>query len=230
MSFVLLSAAVFCSVAITLSLLTQLPQVLRSLRTRATEGLSTGTVALSLLCCASWCAYGLAVLDVAQVANNVVNLALLAVLAHALVLAGALRPWQGVALVAGAVGIATAVVGLTSPFAAATLAAAIGFGAKVPQVRVALSGAPLGGLAPLSVVLGFVSPTLWAGYGLAVGDPVVLLASVFSGALSAVILWRRLPPRRTLGSLSAGRLGPRVARVAGAVDTRLPQPARPATT
>ncbi|MDN4162179.1 PQ-loop domain-containing transporter [Nocardioides abyssi] len=216
-------AAAFCSVAVTLSLLTQLPQVHRALRTRVTDGLSTGTLGLSLLCCASWCAYGMAVLDVAQVANNVVNLALLALLAHALVLAGALRRWQGVVLVAGSVGTASAVAQLTSPVAAATMAATIGFGAKVPQVRVALSGAPLWGLAPLSVVLGFVSPALWAGYGFVTGDPVVLVASLVSGALSAVILWRRLPPRRTLGSLSTGRLGPRVARVAAVVETHLPQ-------
>lgn len=217
----MLPAALFCSVAVTLSLLTQVPQVLRALRTRVTDGLSTGTLALSLLCCASWCAYGMAVLDVAQVANNVVNLALLALLAHALVLAGALRRWQGVVLVAGSVGAATSVANLTTPVTAATMAATIGFGAKVPQVRVALSGAPLWGLAPLSVVVGFVSPTLWAGYGPVTGDVVVFVASLVSGTLSAIILWRRLPPRRTLGSLSTGRLGPRVARVAAVIDAQL---------
>lgn len=213
-----------------LSLFTQVPQVLRALRTRVTDGLSTGTLALSLIGCAQWCAYGIGVLDLAQIVNNVINLVLLSLLAYALVLAGVMHRWQAVGLLLAAGGIAAAVAGLASPVAAAAVATTIGLGAKLPQVRIALSGAPLWGLDPWTVLLGFVSPALWIGYGLVVGDHVVVASSTISGMLSAVIVWRRLPPRRTLWSLAAGRLGPRVARAVAPLCARFPQAAQlPAT-
>jgi uncharacterized protein with PQ loop repeat len=222
-AFSLFSAALFGVVAVSLSVLTQIPQVLRALRTRVTDGLSTGTLALSLLGCSHWCAYGFGVLDAAQITNNVANLLLLSLLAHALVLAGAMRRWQGPALLLGSVGLAVAVAGLASPMAAAAVATTIGLCAKVPQVRIALSGAPLWGLDPWTVLLGCVSASLWTGYGLSVGDAVVVGSSTLSGLLSAVIVWRRLPPRRTLWSLSEGRLGPRVARAAAPLSHRFPR-------
>ena len=206
-----------------LSLLTQLPQVLRARRTGITDGLSTGSLALSLLCCALWCSYGFGALDLAQIANNLVGLVLLSLLAHALVLAGVLRLWQGLSLLMGSVGAAASLATLTSPVAAAAVATAIGTCAKVPQVRIALSGAPLWGLHPWTVLLGMVGPAIWIGYGLTVGDGVVVLSSTVSGALATIIVWRRLPPRRTLWSLAAGRLGPRVAKAAAAICARLPQ-------
>ena len=218
----MLLAALFGSIAVLLSLLTQIPQVRHALRTGITAGLSTGTLALSLFGCAQWCAYGFGVLDLAQIINNLVSLVLFSLLAYALVQAGAIRRWQGMALPLGAVGIAAAMVALASPATAALVATAVSVCAKVPQVRIALSGAPLWGLHPWTVLLGVVGPSLWICYGLAVGDVVVVAASAVSGALAAVIVWRRLPLRRTLWSLSAGRLGPRVARALTPIAARFP--------
>jgi uncharacterized protein with PQ loop repeat len=218
-----LFSALFGVVAVSLSVLTQIPQVLRALRTRVTDGLSTGTLALSLLGCSQWCAYGFGVLDLAQITNNLINLVLLSLLGHALVRAGAMRRWHGPALLVGSIGLAAAVTGFASPMAAAAVATTIGLCAKVPQVRIALSGAPLWGLDPWTVLLGCVSASLWIGYGLSVGDAVVVGSSALSGCLSGILVWRRLPPRRTLWSLAEGRLGPRVARAATPISLRFPQ-------
>lgn len=206
-----------------LSVLTQIPQVLRALRTRVTDGLSTGTLALSLLGCSQWCAYGFGVLDPAQITNNLANLLLLSLLAHALVLSGAMRRWQGPVLLLGSLGLGAAVATLASPMAAAAVATSIGLCAKLPQVRIALSGAPLWGLDPWTVLLGLLSASLWIGYGLSAGDAVVAASSALSGVLSGIIVWRRLPPRRTLWSLSRGRLGPRIARAVAPISLRFPE-------
>lgn len=216
------SAAALGTLAVLVSVLSLVPQVVRALRTRTTDGLSSGSTALALLSCAQWSAYGLGVLDLAQVANNAVSLVLYAMLAYALTVTGGVHRWFWQSVLLGSVVSAAAVALLLSPAAAAGVAAVTGLASRVPQVQVALSADSLVGLDPWAVQLAALNPALWVVYGVVVADPLLAVANTLGCALACIVGWRRLPPRRTLRVLAEGRLGSAVARAVSPVAARFP--------
>lgn len=208
---------------VSLSLYAWVPQASRTLRTRTTEGLSATSLALVLTCSAFWLVYGLGISDAAQIVNNVGAMLLVGVIAWVVASQrqGLARmwPWLVVALAAS---LAVGASSLWGPAAAASIGGAIGTVSRLPQVWVAISGRPLFGLDPWAVVLALVSGLLWTAYGVLASDVPVIATSVLGVALQSVIVYRRLPLRRTLHSLSTGRLGRRVASVTVPLATRLP--------
>lgn len=208
---------------VSLSLYAWVPQASRTLRTRTTEGLSATSLGLVLTCCAFWLVYGLGISDVAQIVNNVGAMLLVGVIAWVVASQrqGLARLWPCL-VVAASASVAVGASSMWGPAAAASIGGAIGTVSRFPQVWVALSGRSLLGLDPWAVVLGLVSGLLWTSYGVLAGDVPVVATSVLGVALQAVIVYRRLPLRRTLHSLSTGRLGRRVAAAAGPLATRLP--------
>lgn len=200
-----------------------IPQLVRVLRTRVTDGLSAGTITLTLISATLWGSYGFGIADPTQIVPNVVCVGIFAWLAHIVAVeTGVLHPWHGPAVVVGTAVVAGCLAVLAGPMATAAVGTVLGFFIRVPQVRVALSGQPLGGLDPWALLMGMASILMWLTYGMAAGDVAVVVSSAVGGAMHIVVVYRRLPPRRTLSTLAAGRLGPTVARTVTPIARRFP--------
>lgn len=200
------------------------PQVLRAFRSRSVEGLSWTSLLLALATFTMWCVYAAAVADAVQLVNNALALGLLVALAAAVLRAagGRRRCWAAVAAVLSAGLVSVVVVDVLDPFALAVVGTLASSLRMWPQTRLALSRAPLGGLDPWSAVLAWAGMLLWLAYGVLVGDHALAVCSLTCLLMQSTITAFRLPPRRTLHSLAAGRLGGRVARLAVPVSGRFP--------
>ncbi|QWZ06685.1 hypothetical protein KRR39_14145 [Nocardioides panacis] len=200
------------------------PQVLRAFRSRSVEGLSWTSLLLSLATFAMWCVYAVAVADAVQLVNNFLALVLLVALAVAVLRAGGgfHRCWAAAGAVVAAGLLAVVVVDVFSSLALALVGTLVSSLRMWPQTRLALSRAPLGGLDPWSTVLAWTGLLLWLSYGVLVGDHALAACSLTCLLMQSTIMAFRLPPRRTLHSLAAGRLGGRVARIAEPVSGRFP--------
>jgi uncharacterized protein with PQ loop repeat len=119
--------------------------------------------------------------------------------------------------------LATWLVDVAGSFVLAMLGALISCLRMVPQARLALSRAPLWGLCPWATILAWVGMALWLVYALMVGDIALALCSAVGVVMQGAVLAYRLPPRRTLASLAAGRLGAPVATFVAPVAARFPQ-------
>jgi len=206
-----------------LSLAASVPQVLRATRSRSVEGLSWASTVMSLGTMTVWCVYALAVADEIQVVNNLAAFSLLVALAVAVVRAGgATRTWSPFVVVVASAGLALVVLGASSAFTLALCATMLSSLRMVPQTRLALSGVPLWGLDPWATVLSWAGMALWLVYGALVGDAALAVCSAIMLVMQSVIVAIRLPPRRTLGSLACGRLGPGVARLTAPLAERFP--------
>lgn len=215
--------AAFTLFTVSVSLVSMVPQVLRARRTRVTEGLSTATVLLTLAVFALWATYGIGIADWAQIVNNVVGLGLYLLLADVVAVeTGVIKRWHGPAVALAVLIVSAAGAAIAAPVAAAAVGTALGLVTKVPQVHLALRNGPLWGLDPWAVILGLATAVLWLIYGLVVADVAVIVSSVIGSALQLVIVWRRLPVRRTADSLANGRLGDRVSALFSPVATRFP--------
>ena len=216
--------AVLGAVASLFSLSSTVPQILRARRLRASDGVSWSALLLNLSASVLWGAYAVAAVDRVLLAYNAVAVGLLVLLALALLVADGRSHWYGLLLgaataaVAGVAGVAAAV----DPVALALVATGITSVRMWPQARLALGRVPMWGLDPWATALGWVGWLLWAAYGVAVGDAALGFCSVTGLALHSVVVAFRLPPRRTLHSIAAGRLGPVAAQVAGPVSGRFP--------
>ena len=211
------------AVASLFSLSATVPQVVRAARTRSVEGLSWGSVVLSLATFTLWCVYALAVADGVQIVNNFVAFALLVALAVVVDPAGgAGTSWTAVAAVGGSAAAAALTLDLLNPFVLAMAATTVSSVRMVPPTRLALARVSLTGLDPWATVLAWWGMLLWLAYGALVGDVGVGLCSLIALVMQSVILAVRLPPRRTLGSVAGGRLGRVMARVAGPLARRFP--------
>jgi uncharacterized protein with PQ loop repeat len=206
------------AVASLFSLSSFVPQVHRALRSRCVDGLSSGSLLLTLCALVLWSVYAVAVVDDVQLVNDSISIGFAALLMFALLRAKtASRGGDALAAlvttaVAGAVAIAVEQV--FSSFVLAMLGTAVSSVRLWPQTRLALTGAPLGGLDPWAMVLGWLGWLLWAAYGLAAGDHPLALCSVTGLVMQSTITAYRLPPRRTLHAVGRGRLGPVPARLA----------------
>lgn len=214
------------AVAASFSLSSFVPQVHRALRSRCVDGLSSGSLLLTLCALTLWGVYAMAVMDDVQLANNAISAGLAALLMFALLRAKG-AGWGGDALAAllataGAGAVAISVVHLFSSVVLAMLGTALSSVRLWPQTRLALTGAPLGGLDPWAMVLGWMGWLLWAAYGLAAGDHPLALCCVTGLAMQSTITAYRLPPRRTLHAVGHGRLGPVAARLARRIAGRFP--------
>ena len=214
------------AVASFFSLTATLPQVQRAFRSRSAEGVSWGSLLLSLAAMTLWCVYAAAIVDHVQLVNNTLASGLLLLLAVALLRASGRSLRSGgvaamSAMVAAAV-VAVAVVNVFDPFVLAMIGTAISSVRMWPQTRLALSRAPMWGLDPWATALGWVGWLLWAAYGLGAGDHALALCSVTGLVMQSIIMAFRLPPRRTLHAVACGRLGPVAARIALPVSGRFP--------
>ena len=211
------------AVASLFSLSATVPQVLRAARTRSVEGLSWGSVVLSLATFTLWCVYALAVADGVQIVNNFLAFGLLVALAAVVVRAGGARSsWTAVGAVAGSAAVAVVTLDVLNSFVLAMAATTVSSVRMVPQTRLALARVPLSGLDPWATVLAWCGMVLWLGYGVLVGDLGVGLCSLIALVMQSVVLAVRLPPRRTLAAVAGGRLGAGAARAAAPLARRFP--------
>lgn len=214
------------AVASFFSLSSAVPQLLRALRSRCVEGLSSGSLLLTLSAMMLWCVYAAAVTDQVQLVNNTISFGLAALLVFALLRARG-AGWGRDAFAAllasaGAGAVAISVVHVFGAFVLAMVGTAISSVRLWPQTRLAITGAPLRGLDPWATVLGQMGWLLWAAYGMAVGDHALALCSATGLVMQSTITAYRLPPRRTLHAVADGRLGPVAARLAHGVAGRFP--------
>ena len=217
-------AVIIGSVASLLTLYSTVPQVLRAVRTSSVEGISWASVLLSLATFTLWVVYAFAVADAIQIVNNSLALVLLGVLAVVVMRAGAPRStWVPLGVVFAS-GLASVwLVDVANSFALAMVGTTVSSMRMLPQARLAVSGAPLWGLCPVSMLLAWVGSALWLVYGLLVGDPALVLVSSILLVLQGIVLAYRLPPGRAVRALAAGRLGAPMARVAAPIALRFPE-------
>jgi uncharacterized protein with PQ loop repeat len=214
------------AVASFFSLSSSIPQVHRAIRSRCVDGLSSGSLLLTLGAMVVWGVYSVVVMDNVQLVNNVVSFGLAALLVFALLRARG-GSWGRDALAAllataGAGGVAICVVQVFGSFGLAMLGTVLSSVRLWPQTRLAVTGAPLSGLDPWAMVLGWLGWFFWAAYGMAVGDHPLALCSVTGLVMQSTITAYRLPPRRTLHAVAHGRVGPVAARLARRVAGRFP--------
>jgi uncharacterized protein with PQ loop repeat len=214
------------AVASFFSLSSSVPQVHRAIRSRCVDGLSAGSLLLTLGAMVVWGVYAVVVMDDVQLVNNVISFGFAALLVFALLRARG-GSWGRDALAAllataGAGAVAICVVQLFGSFVLAMLGTVLSSVRLWPQTRLAVTGAPLWGLDPWAMVLGWMGWLLWAAYGLAAGDHPLALCSVTGLVMQSTITAYRLPPRRTLHVVAHGRVGPVAARLARRVAGRFP--------
>lgn len=210
-------------VASALSLYAPIPQIVRAVRSRSVEGISWNSLVLSLMTFTLWVVYAVAVADAIQIINNTLALVLLCVLGVTVIRTGEVRSyWTAlIALFASAV-VSILVVDQANSLTLAMVGTLASTCRLLPQARLAVSGAPLWGLCPWSTVIGWLSMVAWTCYGLLVGDHGLAVCSGLATAMQTAIVAYRLPPRRTLSSLAAGRLGPSVAQLVAPASARFP--------
>lgn len=212
------------ALAAALSVYATVPQVLRAARTRSVEGISWSSILLSLGTMTLWAVYAVAVADAMQIVNNSLALLLLAALAVVVMRAGVPRSaWLPVVVVFATALASIWVVDVANSFTLAMVGTLASSMRMLPQTRLAVSGAPLWGLCPWSLLLAWAGTVLWLLYGLMVWDPALAICCSVLLVMQTVVVVYRLPLRRTLASLAGGRLGRPVARVAAPLSQRLPQ-------
>lgn len=212
------------ALAAALSVYATVPQVLRAARTRSVEGISWSSILLSLGTMTLWAVYAVAVADAMQIVNNSLALLLLAALAVVVMRAGVPRSaWLPVVVVFATALASIWVVDVANSFTLAMVGTLASSMRMLPQTRLAVSGAPLWGLCPWSLLLAWTGTVLWLLYGLMVWDPALAICCSVLLVMQTVVVVYRLPLRRTLASLAGGRLGRPVARVAAPLSQRLPQ-------
>jgi MtN3 and saliva related transmembrane protein len=212
------------SAAAALSVYATVPQVLRAARTRSVEGISWSSVLLSLGTMTLWAVYAIAVADAMQIINNSLALVLLAALAVVVMRAGVpSSAWLPVAIVFASALASIWVVDVANSFTLAMVGTVASSLRMLPQTRLAVSGAPLWGLCPWSVLLAWSGTALWLLYAVLAADLALAICCSVMLVMQTLVVVNRLPLRRTLASLAAGRLGRPVARVAAPLSLRLPQ-------
>lgn len=206
------------------SLYATVPQVLRAARTRSADGVSWASLLLSLATFTLWCVYAVAVADRIQLVNNTIALLLLVALAAVVVRAGVPRTyWSAVLAVFGSAVVSIWLVDVSNSFTLAMVGTTISSLRMVPQTRLALARAPLWGLCPWSTLLTWLGMALWLTYAVMVGDLALAICSLICMSMQTAIVAHRLPPRRTLASLAAGRLGRPLAQLVAPVSARFPE-------
>ncbi|WP_432548480.1 SemiSWEET family sugar transporter [Kineococcus sp. SYSU DK004] len=194
-------------VAASIGIVTGVPQVLRLLRSPDASGLSYPSTVLGVLGAGTWLTYGLMLLDPAQLVANVPGLAcavLTAALAARRLGVRLGTTWLAVGAWSAAVAVTAVVAGATAVGVAATVVSLV---RMVPQVRTALGGEPLNGIAPATFALTQLSALLWTVYGAATSQESVVVCSLVSALLAGVVLSRRCPPRHLVHVLHHGRWG-----------------------
>ncbi|NUR07526.1 MAG: PQ-loop repeat-containing protein [Nocardioidaceae bacterium] len=214
------------AVASFFSLSSTVPQVLRAFRSRSAQGVSWGSVLISLGTFVLWCVYSAVVADPVQLVNNTLAFGLLALLAVGLLRADRRRWWTdgSAALLAAAAGavVGIALAAALGPFVLAMVGTVVSAVRMWPQTRLAISRAPMWGLDPWATTLGWLGWLVWTAYGVGVGDHALTVSSITGFVMQSTIMAFRLPPRRTLHAVAGGRLGPVAARIATPVSGRFP--------
>ena len=159
------------------SLLFVWPQVVRLIRTRDIDGVSVPATLWAMVGYVLWVAYGLperlAFVVIAN-AQAVVGFALVVLLCNRQQRVSR-TVWQGAGC--GAVMVLIVAVGLPSP-AVGALAIVAGASGFVPQAIVAVRDPDLSGLSLSTYLLIALSSTVWAAYGVAEGDPILVAPTV----------------------------------------------------
>ena len=193
--------------AAALGILTGVPQVVRLLRNPDASGLSYPSAILGVLSSGTWLTYGFLVADPAQLVANVPGLAcaIVTVVLASARLGVSLTPALLAALVW--IPLVTLAFLLGGPVLVGMAATAVSLVKMLPQVRTVLRREPLHGLAPTTFFLTQLSATMWTVYGLATGQPSVVVCSMVSAVLAGVVLSRRCPPVAVVRALHQGRFG-----------------------
>lgn len=192
------------------------PQFLRLARTRVGTGVSVTSQILGLSCVALWFSHGLFSRDAAQTVSNAAAMVAASGIVIVLMTLRATRRERllvGVATLACLAAILT-LVWIDQPALLATVAVSVSMVRLLPQLLIAARrGRSMAGLAPATLAMTVLCSALWAGYGLLVGDPAVIVTSSVGLLLNSFIVYRRVPPAKMMAAARAGRFGPAAARV-----------------
>lgn len=191
--------------AATVGVASSVPQLQRLRRSGTTAGLSAASTTLGTVSVLAWLTYGTAEHDPAQMIANA-PAALLAIATLVLLARHRGRPVLLAVAAAGAVLVLGVLIG-PGIAAVGALATTVGTVRQLPQVRLAVRGGDLRGLAPAGYALAMTSALVWSLYGIGRGDTAVVASSLLSLVCNAVVLSRRVPPRVLLRAAATGRLG-----------------------
>lgn len=170
------------------------PQAIRALRSArdATGGISLGSVALMYQSGLLWTAYGV------LVASPYITVANASVTAAAVAIGIACRArlrWPLVVLGGGGPLVVMALAALAGPSLTGIVGDVTAGFMTVPQVIVALRAGPtstlLAAVSPATYVLLATNAACWIGYGIAIGDPLVVAPNCISLPAAVLILVRR---------------------------------------
>lgn len=192
------------------------PQFLRLARTRVGTGVSITSQILGLACVGLWFSHGLFSRDAAQTMSNAAGMIAASGIVVVLITLRATRRERLLAVV-GTSTCAVAILTLAwidRPVLVATVAVAVSMIRLIPQLLIAVRpGRSMAGLAPVTLAMTLMCSTLWATYGLLVGDVAVIVTSSVGLLLNSFITYRRVPPAKMMAAARAGRFGPAAAPV-----------------
>jgi len=176
--------------AATIGITCSTPQVWRLWRSPDAEGVSHASAVLGVLASSTWLAYGLSLVDWAQITANIPGVAgALAILTLVVLRSGAsFRPALAAAVAWSVVALVTFRIG--GPQALGVAATAVTLSARGPQVWTAYRSTSLSALSPLSFALTVVSASLWVTYGVGTGEAPVFTSATAGLTLSLLILVR----------------------------------------
>lgn len=192
------------------------PQFLRLARTHVGTGVSVTSQILGLACVGLWFSHGLFSRDAAQTVSNAAAMVAASGIVVVLITLRATRREQLLAVV-GTLACVAAILALAwidRPVIVATVAVSVSMVRLIPQLLIAVRpGRSMAGLAPVTLAMTLMCSTLWATYGLLVGDVAVIVTSSVGLLLNSFITYRRVPPAKMMAAARAGRFGPAAARV-----------------
>ena len=168
--------------------------------------------------------YGFAISD--HVVSGVNFLSVLGTAVMAWVLAVESKTWlrrpHVVLVTLGTIGFVYAAYALSMAPLVVLVSTVIGTVNKIPQVRIALSGNPMWGLEPTALIVNGISWFTWTIYSMLISDWALIVSCGWGLLMHSVIMWKRLPFRRTLRSLANGRGGLALSRVARPLSAVFP--------
>ncbi len=208
------------------------PQLLRLVRTRVGTGVSVSSQILGLACVGLWFSHGLFSRDAAQTASNAAAMVAASGIVVLLITLRATRRERMVAIVGTLACVAAILVlaWMDRPVVVAAVAVSVSMVRLIPQLAIAVRpNRSMVGLAPVTLAMTLMCSTLWATYGVLVGDVAVIITSSVGLLLNSFITYRRVPPAKVMAAARAGRFGPAAARVMSPTSRVMARPMPAAT-
>jgi uncharacterized protein with PQ loop repeat len=187
--------------AVLLTAAQQVPQVVRTTRTRDTAGVAAGMFAMMLAQAGAWIGYAAREDLMQPIIVNLVLATCAVMMLRLLVVNRARHVGIAIAVAIALLALEVAVFLWAPPEVLGLLAAALAFLLLWPQVIVALRATDLSGLSVSSWILSVSNTILWIIYGAGHGAVLLWLSALQGLLLSLVILARIAAVRRRMASL-----------------------------